>query len=144
MTPYVLNYSGPRATPSAAFPTRKSTPRPYLALNLINGNNTFKCYGLIDYGADDCIFPSSFAPTLGLQHLTGRHYPYGGAGDGKQDAYFFDLQMEIIGVTQLSLPIGFSTAMDRWGHGVLGQNGFFDQVPVSFDLRQGKFCLYLP
>jgi hypothetical protein len=141
---FVFSYSHIPISTSPAFPDRRSTPRPYLALNLINGTRQFKCYALIDSGADDCIFPASFAVQLGLQIPSGRRYPYGGAGDGTQQAYFFDLEMEIVAVSKLTVPIGFSAALDKFGHGLLGQNGFFNQVDVGFNLAAGTFVLHLP
>jgi hypothetical protein len=103
---------------------------------------SFKCYALIDSGADDCVFPASFAKQLGLDIAKGRHYPFGGAADGNQDAYFFDLDIEIVGITTYSASVGFSLALEKWGHGLLGQNGFFDRFPLEFDLSRGIFALH--
>jgi hypothetical protein len=141
---YVLNYFGKPVTPTAAFPQRTTARRPYLALNLINQASFFRCYALVDSGADDCIFPSSFAAQLGLNYLTGRHYPFGGAASGQQDAYFFDLEIDIIGISRYAVPIGFSPALEQWGHGLLGQCGFFDKFTVAFYQSENKFTLTMP
>jgi hypothetical protein len=141
---YVLNYRLHQVIPSDAFPVRKNTPRPYLALNLINNNRAFRCYGLVDSGADDCIFPASFARQLGLDYQAGKHYQFGGAGEGDQSAYFFDLGLEIVGIIKYSIPIGFSPIMDKFGAGVLGQNGFFDHLSLGFHLPRGVFAIYTP
>lgn len=77
-----------------------------------------------------------------MNYLTGRHYPFGGAGSANQDGYFFDLQLEIIGITKYSVPLGFSPAVERYGHGVLRQNGFFDRFSIGFHLRRGTFAIY--
>ena len=124
------------------FPQRTSTLRPYLALNLINSFHSVRCYALIDSGADDSVFPASFAKQLGLDFAQGRHYPFGGAADGNQDAYFFDLDVEVVGITRYSASVGFSAALEKWGHGLLGQNGFFDRFPLEFDLPSGIFALH--
>ncbi|HEY0701312.1 MAG TPA: hypothetical protein VGD60_00965 [Candidatus Acidoferrales bacterium] len=72
----------------------------------------------------------------------GRHYPFGGAADGNQDAYFFDVDIEVAGITKYSASVGFSAALEKWGHGLLGQAGFFDRFPIEFDLPNGIFALH--
>jgi hypothetical protein len=68
--------------------------------------------------------------------------PFGGAGGGGQQvAYFFDLQLVIPGINRYRVPLGFTTALDRQGIGLLGQNGFFDRFQVAFDLRNRIFVL---
>lgn len=141
MPRYILNYRLHQIIPSPAFPRRTNTPRPYLALNLKNAKRAFRCYGLVDSGADDCIFPASFARELGLEYQAGRPYQFGGAGDGDQSAYFFDLELEIVGITKYSISIGFSSIMDKFGAGVLGQNGFFDHLSLGFYLPRGVFAI---
>jgi len=139
---YVLSYSVDPTNPSPAFPNRTTTCRPRLAVTLISGNESFACYALIDSGADDCIFPASFGTVLGLNVRTGRHYTFGGAGGGGvQSAYFFDLQIAIQNVGKYKMPIGFTTALQNAGIGLLGQNGFFDRFRIGFNLRKGIFTL---
>ena len=75
MARYVLKYRAIAVNPNAAFPARLATLRPYVAINLFNGTRSFRSYALIDSGADDCIFPASFAAQLGLNYLNGRLYP---------------------------------------------------------------------
>lgn len=142
MARYVLKYRAIAVNPNAAFPARLATLRPYVAINLFSGTRSFRSYALIDSGADDCIFPASFAAQLGLNYLNGRLYPFGGAGGGNQDAYFFDLEMDIIGISRYPVPIGFSPSIERFGHGVLGQNGFFDHFSLGFHLARGVFSIY--
>jgi hypothetical protein len=96
----------------------------------------------VDSGADDCIFPASFGAQLGLDVPVGRHYPFGGAGGGgPQDAYFFDLQIAIQNVAKYHIPIGFTAALEDFGIGLLGQNGFFDRFRVGFNFKKGIFTL---
>jgi hypothetical protein len=99
---------------------------------------------VVDSGADDNVFPSSFARRLGFDLANGRHYSFGGAGGGGQDAYFFDVEIEIVGITKYSSSVGFSPAVNKWGYGLLGQNGFFDRFPLEFDLPHGIFALHVP
>jgi hypothetical protein len=141
---YILKYSAASVCPSGAFPARTSTLRPYLAINLLTATKSFACYALIDSGADDCIFPASFAAQLGIDYLTGRHYPFGGVGKKDQDAYFFDVEMDIVGIIRYQLAIGFTTSLEQNGHGLLGQNGFFDRFSLGFHHPRGVFALYTP
>lgn len=142
MRRHVFRYTTVDVRPTDAFPLRTSTVRPYLALNLFKGPSFFSTYGLIDSGADDCIFPASFAGLLGLNFRSGRRYPFGGVGVANNEAYFFDLEMEIIGVAVHDLAVGFTTALDGRGHGLLGQNGFFERFSVRFDHIKKTFAVY--
>jgi hypothetical protein len=130
--------------PSVAFPTRVHMHRPILALNLVNGESSFGCYAIVDSGADDCIFPASFAEQLGLNYTDGRHYPFGGAGDGVQAAYFFDILLDIQHIAQYPVAIGFTLALEHFGCGLLGQTGFFDRFKLEFDCANKKFALSTP
>jgi len=100
------------------------------------------CYALIDSGADDCIFPASFGRQLGLDIATGRHYPFGGAGSNNLAAYFFDMQLGIPGIRKsYKVAIGFTEALE--GHGLLGQNGFFDRFSVRFNQARGMIIIHV-
>ncbi|MGB8673915.1 MAG: hypothetical protein WCD27_06135 [Candidatus Acidiferrales bacterium] len=143
MTNFVFRYNTDLVNPpTQAFPKRTITHRPRIAVVLAAGTVIFSCYALVDSGADDCIFPTSFGTQLGLNVPTGKQYPFGGAGGGAiQMAYFFDLQLAIPQVGKYSIPIGFTDALESVGLGLLGQNGFFDRFRVSFNLKKGIFTL---
>ena len=141
MPAFSANYTLVPVQPSEAFPKRISTNRPYLRVTLLNGTRDFSCYAIVDSGADDCMFPSVFAAQIGLELTSGRPYRFSGAGSRGQLAYFFDLEVEIVGVLKYRMPIGFTQAMDASRVGLLGQNGFFDRFNVSFLLRERKFVL---
>ena len=113
-----------------------------LTVTLQSGNASWIARAIIDSGADDCVFPSSFAPNLGLNIASNtRTFVFGGAGSNNQIAYFFDLNVTFENVVSYKLPIGFSSALNSVGVGLLGQNGFFENFGVSFDLRNGIFSL---
>jgi len=112
-----------------------------LGVTLFHGGRDFRCYAIVDSGADDCMFPSAFAAQIGLELKAGRPYLFSGAGSRGQLAYFFDIELEIAGVLQYPLPVGFTQAMDSSRVGLLGQNGFFDRINVCFSLRERKFIL---
>ena len=111
---------------------------------LIAGSKVFPCYAVIDSGADDCVFPASFGRALGLNIRTGKHYPFAGIGSGGHRAYFFDIQLEIAGVTRRHrLPIGFTKALESQGLGLLGQNGFFDRFTVCFSHSRQRITIHI-
>ena len=79
---------------------------------------------------------------LGLKVSTGRHYTFGGAGNTHlQDAYFFDIEIMVQNFASYLIPVGFTTALERPGIGLLGHNGFFDHFKVVFNFRKGIFTL---
>ena len=110
-------------------------------MTLILGARTFRCHATADSGADDCVFPSTFASCIGLNLTAGRPYIFSGAGSRDQVAYFFDIEIEIGGGPRYPLSVGFTDTMAISGVGVLGQNGFFDRFDVRFLLLERKFIL---
>ena len=98
-----------------------------MAVALASGSAICTCFALVDSGADGCLFPASYGMKLGLKVFTGRHYTFGGAGNTHlQDAYFFDIEIMVQNFASYLIPVGFTTALERPGIGLLGQNGFFD------------------
>lgn len=127
---------------SPAFPTRISTPRPILRVTLQSPTNIWTAEAIVDSGADDCVFPVSYASRLGLDIANNtRTFIFGGAGSKNQIAYFFDLKVTFEDFVSYKLPIGFSSALESVGIGLLGQNGFFENFAVSFDLANRHFFL---
>lgn len=86
--------------------------------------------GLVDSGADDCIFPAAIGRLLGLTVEAGRKQPFMGAGAYSNLAYFHEVAL---GFTldntsfRFKAYLGFSTAMDIPKIGLLGRTGFFDR-----------------
>ena len=107
----VFKYSTASVNPTPAFPARRTTLRPFLAVNLLSGPRSFSCYALIDSGADDCIYPATFAQRLGLEFRSGRRYAFGGVGSSGQEAFFLNIDLEIVGVAVQSCP---SDSAHRW------------------------------
>ncbi len=99
------------------------------------------CYAVADSGADDTIFPASFAPRLGFVLTTGRYYEFDGAGSNNQSAWFFDIQISIGTVISYQASVGFTKALEAAGIGLLGQHSFFDRFKVEFDFRNLRFFI---
>jgi hypothetical protein len=113
---------------------------------LISKGLSRSCYALVDSGADDCVFPASYAARVGLDIAQGKKYPFAGVGS-QQVAYFFDIEIALPGTPiKYAVPVGFTSALDRspFGYGLLGQNGFFDRFKISFDRAHGVFTLDAP
>src|SRR5712692_6940893 len=107
----------------------------HLRLTLVNGAKQFSCYAIVDSGADFCTFPLSFAIQLGLNPLQGRSQPTAGLGSANVPTYFWNLTINLQQLAVFDAYTGFTTGMDAWGLGLLGQDGFFDRFPTQFDLK---------
>jgi aspartyl protease len=113
-----------------------------LNLSLQTATAALNCYAIVDSGADDCVFPASFASQLGLDlSRNTRTFRFGGVGSSNQVAYFFDLNVTFEQVVSYKMSVGFSPALEAVGIGLLGQNGFFENFRVTFDLSGGFFTL---
>lgn len=108
---------------------------------LANGGLTWPCYAIVDSGADDLVFPASFAAKIGLNLQQGAFYQFGGAGSSNQPAWFFPITLSIGAVISYQVSVGFTPALEVAGVGLLGQNGFFDRFRVDFDLRNHVFYI---
>jgi hypothetical protein len=127
-----------------AFPARKTTPRPVLPVVLANSGSELKVAAIIDSGADDIMFPASYAARIGLDLQRGAYYQFGGAGSAGQSAWFFEITLSVMAVISYQVAVGFTPALEPVGCGLLGQNGFFDKFKVDFDLASGLFYLETP
>ena len=141
MAKYTIPYTHSQVSPSDAFPKKQSTPRPIVPVILFHGGRTAPSYAIIDSGADDTLFPSSFADRLGFVLTQGRYYEFGGAGSNNQPAWFFDVALSIGTALNYKASVGFTPALESAGMGLLGQHGFFDRFTVAFDLRGGNFYI---
>jgi hypothetical protein len=138
---YPVSYTHVEIAPCPAFPNRRTTARPILPVILQNGGQEWSCYALVDSGADDVIFPASFAARLGFTLQRGAYYQFGGAGSANQPAWFFPLALNIGTAISMQAFVGFSPALESAGIGLLGQNGFFDRFRVEFDLQKNHFVI---
>lgn len=96
--------------------------------------------GLIDSGADDCIFPAAIGRLLGLTVEGGKKQPFMGAGAFSNLAYFHHVTLGFtLDNAEFRFPayLGFSAAMDIPKLGLLGRTGFFDRFEhVSFRSKE--------
>lgn len=146
------------ATPP--FPKGQTVYRPWVVTRLSASNgNTFMCFSWPDSGADQCVFPSSFAIALGLDPLKMKQQLTGGVGNSGNVTYYADLTIEM-GVMQPTDPAGknmsfvprlsfktyagFTGGLDAQGIGLLGQVGLFENFAVTFDHKSRLFHIDVP
>ncbi len=75
---------------------------------------------------------------LGISPLATPFETAAGVG-GLGLAFFHNITIDLQGVVQVQVYVGFTDGLEQWGVGLLGQSGFFDRFNVSFNLRQGIF-----
>ncbi|MBA3243344.1 MAG: aspartyl protease family protein [Acidobacteria bacterium] len=85
---------------------------------------------VLDSGADDCLFHSSVAKSLGIDLTSGRPKAFFGVGGEMLQAYMHPIELRLNGFNErIQVVAGFSefTKMS-----VLGQRGVFDNYEVTF------------
>ena len=125
---------------SPAHPERTSTLRPRIRIRLKHRNHFVDLFALIDSGADDCLFPIGLAKLLGLELRPQNVGQYVGIGPGEMTALFHTVTLEI-GDWSLPLYAGFLDSPRA--PALLGQNGFFSEFEVRFNLRKEAIELKL-
>jgi len=130
--------------PSPAFPDGHVASRPILEVDLLSGTQRFDCFAIVDSGADFCTFSLSFATQLGLDPLMAERSSSSGLGSANVPTYFWNIRIEVQKLVTFDVYAGFTRGLDAFGVGLLGQSGFFDRFPTSFDLRNGLFQIDIP
>ena len=147
MALYEFAYSSYPLPPSPPFPIGHTAYRPIVVVHLRAPatGQLVTCTAVPDSGADQCVFPLSFAAALGLDTLKMQMDLVGGVGS-TNTTYFEPLEIEIdisvpnakIGFKTLA---GFTAGLDPIGMGLLGQSGFFEAFQVMFDLKSKRFYI---
>ena len=86
---------------------------------------------LIDSGADYCIFSAEIAYILHIK-LSKDTARFRGIGKGSIRGYWGEVEARV-GDVDFPLRAIFAHVSD-FGHGIVGQSGFFDMFIVKFDL----------
>ena len=149
---YGFRYMLARVGASAAFPDGQTVLRPQLPVVVaVASGRSVVCIATLDTGADRCVFPLLFAGRLGLNPQTMPSGVTHGA-TGKGTVYYADVSVSIpfrsertgqVTTLQLQTRAGFTEGMDAQGIGLLGQIGFFDTYPVTFDQPGNLFSLHV-
>ena len=55
-------------------------------------------------------------------------------------SHFANIEIDMQGVIKFPVYADFTTGLDPWGLGLLGQVGFFDRFNIGFRLGPDKAC----
>ena len=117
------------------FPYRQVTQkirRPVIPVILKNKSKFVLYSGLIDSGADYCIFNIQLAKELDIP-LQPKKIILKGIGREKVTGYLAEGEISIDG-SSYDLTAIFAE-MEEFGHGILGQQGFFEHFDVRLSYR---------
>lgn len=81
---------------------------------------------------------------LGLNPLTAPIELTAGVGSTNLPTHFASISLDLQGVIELPLYAGFTTGLDQWGYGLLGQVGFFDRFNIAFRLMEKTCYIEIP
>lgn len=119
------------------FPYKEINPqikRPIIPI-IIKSDNYFILYhGLIDSGADYCIFSLEIAKELGLNFSNKNKATFISAGGEMVKGFWEEIDLRI-GETTYTIQAIFAKISD-FGHGILGQQGFFDHFDVKLSYQK--------
>ncbi len=101
---------------------------------IIKTNKNFAIYPiLIDSGADYCIFHIELAKALGVK-LTKKRTSVRGVGKDKIKGFWGEVEIRLSNYSYQTRAI-FADISD-FGHGILGQQGFFDHFDVKLSYQK--------
>lgn len=101
---------------------------------IIKTNRNFAIYPvLIDSGADYCIFHIELAKALGVK-LTKKHIIVKGVGKDKIKGFWGEIEIKLSNYSYQTKAM-FADISD-FGHGILGQQGFFDHFDVKLSYQK--------
>lgn len=108
--------------------------RPIIPI-FLKSETTFIVYrALIDSGADYCIFSIDLAYLLGIKLSPRDNVSFTGVGKEKVQGFWGEVEIRTGGISYKTKAI-FAEISD-FGHGILGQKGFFDHFDVNFSYQQ--------
>ena len=100
--------------------------RPIIPIEVKFKDKVVRYFALIDSGADLNIFHSEIAELLGLDVTQGEECLVSGITQGEVQKYYVHQVSLIVGGWTYQTKVGFMPTLSKIGHGLLGQNGFFD------------------
>lgn len=95
---------------------------------------------LVDSGADVCMFDAEVGDALGIPFFDGLVGEVSGVTGLTKPFYIHPVTITV-GDTSFSVEAGFLSNVSRFGYGVVGQRGFFDQFIVMFDFLKEEIEL---
>lgn len=123
----------------------ESATHPLVLVTLRHGDRETSFYGLIDSGADQCLFHSSYAVDLGIDPYTGTPSRIEGITDAAPMMGFTHILDMIVADFELKgVPVDFADGpmmRDGWTDQLVGRDVVFDRLRIGF--RQGRQAMYL-
>lgn len=107
--------------------------RPIIPVQLEHGARVLLYEVLVDSGADCCVFDAEIGEALGLDVESGDRGEVSGLTGEPEHQYFHEITLRVGGHPHRAR-VGFLRNIGRYGHGIVGQRGFFDRYVVIFDL----------
>ena len=115
---------------------------PLLTIVVRHQEKKRKLLALVDSGADACLFPRDVAEILGIDVEAGRRANLTGIGGNRIPFFFHEIEI-LFDRYQVRTQAGFAKG-SIGATGLLGQEGFFDQFTISFNLQNGLFEVRKP
>jgi len=117
-------------------PTLKWISRPLIPIILIGPTGSWEGHGLIDSGADRCLFNSEIAKQIGINISQGSTENFSGIEGGNLKASLHKVKLQVIGMSEeIEITAGFVTSPGVAA--ILGQDGFFDAYKIKFEKDHG-------
>ena len=113
--------------------------RPIIPLILKSSTMVILYSGLIDSGADYCIFSIEIARKLGVVLSRNNKIQFVGVGKDMVQGSFGEVEIKIDEELYKTKVI-FAEISD-FGHGILGQKGFFDRFDVRLQYHKQRIVL---
>ncbi len=114
--------------------------RPIIPIKIQYRNRSVIYEVLVDSGADICMFDGEVGDALGIPFFDGRPGEVVGVTGVVKPYYIHPVTISVGGLT-FEIEAGFLSNVSRFGYGVVGQRGFFDQFVVSFDFLNGELAV---
>jgi hypothetical protein len=150
MALYTFAYTAIPIQPSTPFPNGQTVYRPYLIADISAPLTGRSVRTLVwpDSGADQCVFPLSFASLLGLDTLNMPMQMTGGVGSAANVTHYADVEVQIPVPNAPTISFGafagFTAGLEAQGIGLLGQSGFFERFTVTFNHGGKLFQILSP
>ena len=144
MPSYSFDYTPVPLPASDPFPQGQVVFRPYLDASIVSPHG-FSFYAWIDSGADNCVFPISFAQRLGLDLGNMKRNTASGIGNSANLCFYGEVTVKIH-ISPLAGPsltfktyAAFTSGLEGRGYALFGQSGFFESFQAHFDYSRKVF-----
>ncbi|OGH16126.1 MAG: hypothetical protein A3C30_02970 [Candidatus Levybacteria bacterium RIFCSPHIGHO2_02_FULL_40_18] len=108
--------------------------RPIIPIIIKSSTTVILYSGLIDSGADYCIFSLEIAKKLGLTLSKKDRILFVGVGKKQVKGFWGEIEIRISDKTYVAKVI--FAEISEFGHGILGQKGFFDHFDVALSYQK--------